>query len=66
MLWPLPQSLVAGWAAASGALAGPFEPAWQLLERFDVVYKRGRRYVHSPDPDYQLKAARLRSVCKRS
>src|SRR5258708_2214367 len=35
---------------------------WQVLERFDLVYKRGRRYVHSPDPDYPVKAARLRSV----
>lgn len=35
---------------------------WQLLVRFDIVYKRGRRYVHSPDPDYPTKAARLRSV----
>jgi transposase len=35
---------------------------WQLLERFDLVYKRGRRYVHSPDPDYPRKSARLRSA----
>lgn len=35
---------------------------WQVLDRFDLVYKRGRRYVHSPDPDYALKAARLRTV----
>lgn len=35
---------------------------WQLLDRFDLAYKRGRRYVHSPDPDYPLKAARLRSI----
>ena len=35
---------------------------WSLLSRFDLVYKRGRRYVHSPDPDYSLKAARLRSA----
>jgi len=35
---------------------------WKVLERFDLVYKRGRRYVHSPDPDYPVKAARLRSV----
>lgn len=25
---------------------------WKLLERFDLVYTRGRRYVHSPDPEY--------------
>lgn len=35
---------------------------WQLLDRFDLAYKRGRRYVHSPDPDYPVKAARLRSI----
>lgn len=35
---------------------------WQLLWRFDIVYKRGRRYVHSPDPDYPRKSARLRSA----
>jgi len=35
---------------------------WQLLLRFDLVYKRGRRYVHSPDSDYPIKAARLRSA----
>jgi hypothetical protein len=34
---------------------------WQLLWRCDIVYKRGRRYVHSPDLDYPLKAARLES-----
>jgi transposase len=33
---------------------------WQVLDRFDLAYKRGRRYVHSPDPDYQAKSARLR------
>lgn len=33
---------------------------WQVLDRFELVYKRGRRYVHSPDPDYQVKAARIR------
>jgi len=35
---------------------------WQLLSRFDIAYKRGRRYVHSPDPDYPRKCARLRSA----
>lgn len=35
---------------------------WGVLERFEIVYKRGRRYVHSPDPNYLSKAARLRSV----
>jgi hypothetical protein len=27
----------------------------QLLGAFDLRYKRGRAYVHSPDPDYDLK-----------
>ena len=64
MLWPLPQPLVARWAAASGARLAPLSlpGIWQLLERFDIAYKRGRRYVHSPDPDYPVKAARLRSA----
>jgi hypothetical protein len=35
---------------------------WQLLECFAIVYKRGRRYVHSPDPYYPRKNARLRSA----
>jgi hypothetical protein len=28
-----------------------------LLRRLGVAYKRGRRYVHSPDPDYDAKLA---------
>jgi hypothetical protein len=28
-----------------------------LLRRLGVAYKRGRRYVHSPDPDYDTKLA---------
>lgn len=32
---------------------------WQILDRFGLVYKRGRRYVHSPDPAYRVKEARL-------
>lgn len=35
---------------------------WQILQRFDLVYKRGRRYVHSPDPEYQSKVARLNCI----
>lgn len=30
-----------------------------LLHRLGVVYKRGRRYVHSPDPAYDAKLAAL-------
>lgn len=35
---------------------------WKLLKRYRLVYKRGRRYVHSPDPQYASKAARLRQA----
>lgn len=28
---------------------------WQVLKRLKLVYKRGREYLHSPDPDYDLK-----------
>lgn len=35
---------------------------WRLLDRFEIAYKRGRRYVHSPDPQYPVKAARLRAI----
>ena len=30
---------------------------WKTLQRLGIVYKRGREYVHSPDPDYALKLA---------
>ena len=36
-------------------------PAVQrLLERFDLVYKRGQQHVHSPDPLYNKKLAAIR------
>lgn len=28
---------------------------WRLLDAWNFSYKRGRRYTHSPDPDYQAK-----------
>lgn len=31
----------------------------QLLRRLRIHYKRGRRYLHSPDPDYDVKLALL-------
>lgn len=34
----------------------------KLLKRLDIHYKRGRRSVHSPDPDYALKEARIHSA----
>jgi DDE superfamily endonuclease len=32
---------------------------WKLLRRLKVHYKRGRQYVHSPDPDYDTKLAAI-------
>ena len=31
----------------------------QLLKRLEISYKRGRSYVHSPDPNYQQKMGRI-------
>src|SRR5687768_12578559 len=28
---------------------------WRLLKRLKISYKRGRDYVHSPDPNYEAK-----------
>ena len=28
---------------------------WRLLDRWGISYKRGRHYLHSPDPDYLRK-----------
>jgi transposase len=39
---------------------------WQTLERFGLVYKRGRESIHSPDPDYDLKLAYLEAAKKAS
>jgi hypothetical protein len=33
---------------------------WSLLKRLNITYKRGRAYLHSPDPDYDAKLGRLR------
>jgi hypothetical protein len=35
---------------------------WQTLRRFGLVYKRGRRHVHSPDPDYDAKVQRVATI----
>lgn len=35
---------------------------WQTLRRLGLRYKRGRHYVHSPDPDYALKLAYVRAA----
>jgi transposase len=31
----------------------------QILDRFDISYKRGRQHVHSPDPLYDAKIAKI-------
>jgi hypothetical protein len=33
---------------------------WRLLRRLGLRYKRGRQYLHSPDPAYRAKLAQLR------
>lgn len=35
---------------------------WNRLHRLGIVYKRGREYVHSPDPDYALKLAYIEAA----
>jgi len=35
---------------------------WQILKRLQVKYKRGREYLHSPDPDYDLKMSYVRAA----
>ena len=39
---------------------------WQTLHRCGLRYKRGRRYVHSPDPLYQTKLATIGYVRARA
>jgi len=39
---------------------------WRLLRRWRLVYKRGRHYVHSPDPDYDTKLAYLEAARQMS
>lgn len=34
----------------------------RILRRLGIHYKRGRRYVHSPDPEYDEKMARLAQI----
>lgn len=35
---------------------------WTTLKRLGIRYKRGREYVHSPDPDYPLKLAYIQAA----
>jgi transposase len=39
---------------------------WQLLDRFDIHYKRGREYIHSPDPNYEAKVADVNDCLERA
>ncbi len=32
---------------------------WQVLDRLGVTYKRGRSYIHSPDPYYDVKLSMI-------
>jgi len=34
----------------------------QVLKRLRISYKRGRDYVHSPDPDYERKRELIEQV----
>ena len=38
---------------------------WRLLRRLKVVGKRGRDYLHSPDPDYAAKLAEVEATLTR-
>jgi hypothetical protein len=35
---------------------------WRILKRLGIKYKRGRQYVHSPDPNYDLKLAYVQAA----
>jgi hypothetical protein len=35
---------------------------WQILDRLDSHYTRGRTYVHSPDAAYEEKLARIEAL----
>jgi transposase len=37
----------------------------RLLRRLDIHYKRGRSYIHSPDPCYEEKCARIERLKQR-
>lgn len=38
----------------------------QILQRFDLCYKRGRQHVHSPDPLYNEKLALIEFIRKQA
>ena len=39
---------------------------WQVLRRLKIHYKRGRRVVHSPDPDYDAKLTIIRTFIEQA
>ncbi len=39
---------------------------WQVLERLDIHYKRGRQYIHSPDPHYEAKLMDVSDYIERA
>lgn len=47
---------VAGWHVRTCQGLG------QVLARLGIVYKRGRDYIHSPDPDYEAKLAAMQQA----
>lgn len=54
---------LAGIREVVGYLAGhSLMTVQRLLARLEVSYKRGRLYVHSPDPDYDSKQAYIRQL----
>lgn len=39
---------------------------WQILRRLGIHYKRARSYIHSPDPDYEEKLARVQEYIRQA
>lgn len=39
---------------------------WRLLKRLGIHYKRGRSYIHSPDPYYEARLEMVRETLRRA
>lgn len=39
---------------------------WRVLQRLGIHYKRGRSYIHSPDPHYEAKLAMVQAQLRRA
>jgi transposase len=50
------------WVLRGYTLAG----IWKLLKRLKLHYKRGREYLHSPDPDYNLKLTYIAAATQQA